>query len=68
VAIIDERTNLDNPAYGPIDRTIEAFLGKRPVYLVPPFWELDRIVLTWETETIATYSGYTDLLYVQGPQ
>ena len=68
VAIIDERTILDNPAYGTIDRTIESFLGKRPVYLVPPFWELDRIVLTWETETIPTYSGYTDLLHVQGPR
>jgi hypothetical protein len=34
------------------------------VYLVPPFWELDRLVLTWETETISTYSGYTDLLRV----
>ena len=68
VAIVDERTILDNPAYGTIDRTIETFLGKRPVYLVPPFWELDRIVLTWETETIPTYSGYTDLLYVEGPQ
>ena len=68
VAIIDERTILDNPAYGTIDRTIESFLGKRPVYLVPPFWELDRIVLTWETETIPTYSGYTDLLHVEGPR
>ncbi|HEX5579703.1 MAG TPA: DUF2723 domain-containing protein [Candidatus Limnocylindria bacterium] len=68
VAIIDERTILDNSAYGTIDRTIAAFLGKRPVYLVPPFWELDRIVLTWETETIPTYSGYTDLLHVEGPR
>jgi hypothetical protein len=68
VAIIDERTILDNPAYGTIDRTIESFLGKRPVYLVPPFWELDRLVLTWETETIPTYSGYTDLLHVEGPR
>ena len=68
VAIIDERTILDNPAYGTIDRTIESFLGTRPVYLVPPFWELDRIVLTWETETIPTYSGYTDLLHVEGPR
>jgi hypothetical protein len=64
VAIIDERTILDTPAYGTIDRTIESFLGTRPVYLVPPFWELDRLVLTWETETISTYSGYTDLLRV----
>jgi Protein of unknown function (DUF2723) len=68
VAIIDERTILDNSAYGTIDRTIESFLGKRPVYVVPPFWELDRLVLTWETETIPTYSGYTDLLRVEGPR
>ena len=68
VAIIDERTILGYPAYGTIDRTIESFPGKRPVYLVPPFWELDRIVLTRETETIPTYSGYTDLLHVEGPR
>ena len=67
VTIIDERTILDNPAYGTIDRTIQSFLGKRPIYLVPPFWELDRIVLTWETENIPTYAGYTDLLRVEGP-
>jgi hypothetical protein len=35
------------------------------VYVVPPYWELDRLVATWETETIATYSGYTDLLRIE---
>ena len=67
VAIIDERNILDDGLR--YDRSgHRPFLGKRPVYVVPPFWELDRLVPTWETETIPTYSGYTDLLRVEGPR
>jgi hypothetical protein len=65
ITIIDERNILDD-GYGTINGAIRAFLGRRAVYVVPPYWELDRLVATWETETISTYSGYTDLLRIQG--
>jgi transmembrane protein TMEM260 (protein O-mannosyltransferase) len=64
IKIIDERNILDD-GYGTIDSAITAFLRQRPVYVVPPYWELDRLVATWETETISTYSGYTDLLRIE---
>jgi hypothetical protein len=64
IKIIDERNILDD-GYGTIDYAITAFLGQRPVYVVPPYWQLDRLVATWETETISTYAGYTDLLRIK---
>jgi hypothetical protein len=64
VTIIDERNILDD-GYGTIDSAISTFLQQRPVYVVPPYWELDRLVATWETETISTYAGYTDLLRIE---
>jgi hypothetical protein len=64
VTIIDERNILDD-GYGTIDGAIGRFLASRPVYVVPPYWELDSIVATWETEPISTYSGYTDLLRIE---
>jgi len=64
VKIIDERNIIDD-GYGTIDRAIETFLGRRPVYVVPPFWEVESITDTWETVTVATYSGYTDLLRIE---
>ena len=67
VKIIDERNILDD-GYGTIDAAIIAFLGRRPVYVVPPYWQLDHLVLTWETETIPTYAGYTDLLRIEAPR
>jgi Protein of unknown function (DUF2723) len=63
VKIIDERNILDD-GYGTIDRAIGTFYRQRPVYVVPPYWELNHLVATWETETISTYSGYTDLLRI----
>jgi MFS family permease len=65
VKLIDERNILDD-GYGTIDSAIETFLGRRPVYVVPPFWEVERITATWETATVATYPGYTDLLRIEG--
>jgi transmembrane protein TMEM260 (protein O-mannosyltransferase) len=65
ITIIDERNILDR-GYGTIDAAIERFLPYRPVYLVPPYWELDHLVALWETETIPTYPGYTNLLRVEG--
>jgi len=63
VKIIDERNILDD-GYGTIDGAITAFLGRRPVYVVPPYWNLEELAVTWETEPIPTYAGYTDLLRI----
>jgi hypothetical protein len=65
VKLIDERNILDD-GYGTIDAAIETYLGRRPVYVVPPFWEVERITGAWETTTVATYPGYTDLLRIEG--
>jgi transmembrane protein TMEM260 (protein O-mannosyltransferase) len=65
VKIIDERNIIDD-GYGTIDAAIQAYLGRRPVYVVPPHWEVDRILARWETTTVSTYPGYTDLLRIEG--
>jgi hypothetical protein len=65
VKIIDERNIIDD-GYGTIDIAIETFLGRRPVYVVPPHWELERILATWRTATVPTFAGYTDLLRIEG--
>jgi transmembrane protein TMEM260 (protein O-mannosyltransferase) len=65
VKLIDERNILDD-GYGTIDAAIDTFLDRRPVYVVPPFWEVERITATWRTATVATYPGYTDLLRIEG--
>jgi len=65
ITILDERNILDD-GYGTIDGAIDRFLAYRPVYVVPPFWELDQIMATWQTQTIPTYPGYTDLLRIEG--
>jgi hypothetical protein len=65
VTIIDERNILDD-GYGTIDGAIERFLPYRSVYVVPPFWELDQILATWQTQTLPTYPGYTELLRIEG--
>ena len=65
VKLIDERNLLDD-GYGTIDAAIETYLGRRPVYVVPPFWEVARLTATWEMTTVATYPGYTDLLRIEG--
>jgi hypothetical protein len=65
VTILDERNILDD-GYGTIEGAIAHFLDYRPVYVVPPFWELDQILADWQTQTIPTYPGYTDLLLIKG--
>jgi hypothetical protein len=65
VKIIDERNIIDN-GYGTIDIAIESFLGRRPVFVVPPFWEIDHILAAWETTSVSVYPGYTDLLRIEG--
>jgi hypothetical protein len=67
VKIIDERNILDD-GYGTIGNAVEAFLGRRPVYIVPPSWEMDAILARWEIEAIQTYPGYSELWRVVGPR
>ena len=63
VTIIDERNILDD-GYGTIDVAIDAFLGKRPVYVVPPDWERDRIVDAHSTEWVPTIPLFSSLLHI----
>lgn len=65
ITIIDERNILDD-GYLTIDRAIATFRRSRPVYVVPPHWERENILETWDTRTIATYPGYLDLLLIEG--
>lgn len=66
VTIIDERNILDD-GYRTMSRAIGAHLGRRPVYVVPPDWRYAEITDRWETRTVTTYPGYTDLLLIEGP-
>jgi hypothetical protein len=65
VTIIDERNILDD-GYRTINRAISTYLRSRPVFVVPPHWERENILETWETRTVATYPGYLDLLLIEG--
>lgn len=64
VKIIDERNILDD-GYGDMDTAIRVFLGRRPVYVVPLAWDLDRLRGVFRTETVPTYAGYTALLRIR---
>ncbi len=66
ITIIDDRNILDD-GYRTMARAIQAHLGRRPVYVVPPDWEYRRIHERWQTRTVSTYPGYTDLLLIEGP-
>ncbi len=63
VTIIDERNILDD-GYGTIHNAVLAHFDRRPVFIVPPSWELNAILARWETEPIQTYPGYSELLRV----
>jgi hypothetical protein len=65
VTIIDERNIIDD-GYGTWNAAIDAYLGERPVFLVPPHWRAQELQRHWETETIPTYPGYTRLLRIEG--
>ena len=67
VTIIDERNILDD-GYRTMRNAIRSFYGRRPVYVVPPEWEYRRITTQWETSTVRTYPGYTNLLRIDGPR
>jgi hypothetical protein len=64
VTIIDERNILDD-GYRTMHDAIQAHLGRRPVYVVPPVWEYDRLLRDWETTSIATYPGYSEILQIE---
>ena len=66
ITIIDDRDILDD-GYRTMGRAIERHLGRRPVFVVPPDWEYRRITDAWDTTTVDTYAGYTDLLFIEGP-
>jgi len=65
VTIVDERNILDDD-YGSLFLAVRSFYPERPVYIVPPEWDYSRIVSRYETVTVQTYPGYTDLLRVEG--
>jgi hypothetical protein len=65
ITIIDERNILDD-GYRTMTRAINAFLGERPVYVVPPHWNRQELLRRWETTTIQTYPGYTEVLRIEG--
>jgi hypothetical protein len=65
VTIIDERNILDD-GYRTMHNAIVAHLGERPVFVVPPTWEYGRIVADFQTRTMSTYPGYSELLYIEG--
>ena len=65
VTIIDERNILDD-GYRTMRNAIRSYFGERPVYVVPPDWEYRRLTRQWETRTVNTYPGYTDLLFIEG--
>jgi len=64
VTIIDERNILDD-GYVTIDGAIRAFLGERPVYVVPPDWDRDRLVASFSTEWVPTVPLFSSLLYIR---
>jgi hypothetical protein len=66
VKIIDERNILDD-GYGTTEAAIRTYLGRRPVYVVPTDWDVDRYRLLFDTEDVDTLPGYTALLHVKEP-
>ncbi len=66
VKIIDERNILDD-GYFSTETAIRIYLGRRPVYVVPTDWDVDRLRLLFDTEDVRTYGGYTALLHVKEP-
>jgi hypothetical protein len=64
--ILDERNILDD-GYGTMETAIRVFLGRRPVYVVPPDWEVRQLRLLFNAEDVDTYAGYTALLHIKEP-
>jgi hypothetical protein len=64
VTIIDERNILDD-GYITIDAAIRRFIGKRPVFVVPPDWEREELLATFSTDWVATVPGFTSMLRIK---
>jgi hypothetical protein len=65
VTIIDERNILDD-GYRTMRNAIRSHFGERPVFVVPPHWEYERLTAQWRYRTVNTFPGYTDLLFIEG--
>ena len=65
VTIIDERNILDD-GYRTMHNAILAHIGRRPVFVVPPTWERQRIVESSRTRSMATCCGYSEILQIEG--
>lgn len=63
ITIIDDRTILDE-GYGDVYGAIDAFLGERPVYVVPADGTGSWLEQRYETETVPTAPGYTNLVHI----
>jgi MFS family permease len=64
VTIIDERNIIDD-GYSTIDGAIRAFEGKRPLFVLPPEWEVQRVLDLYRTKTVQTYSRYPDIYRIE---
>src|SRR5207249_11997498 len=64
VTMIDERNVLGDGDVT-IDGAIRRCLGKRPVYVVPPDWDRDRIVAAFPTEWVETLPLFSSLLHIR---
>ncbi len=65
VTIIDERNILDD-GYRTMRNAILTHIGRRPVFVVPPTWEFQRIVDDFNTRSVAIYPGYSEILQIEG--
>jgi hypothetical protein len=65
VTIIDERNILDE-GYRTMHNAILEHFGRRPVYVVAPTWEYAGIVEDWQTRSLPTHPGYTEILQIEG--
>lgn len=63
ITIIDDRTILDE-GYGDVYGAIDAFLGERPVYVVPVDGSGTWLEERYMTDKVTTVPGYTNLIRV----
>ena len=63
--IIDDRNILDD-GYGDIYGAVDAFLGERPVYVVPNDYTAQLIRSRYRTVPVPTTPGYGHMLLIEG--
>ena len=64
IKIVDERNILDD-GYGDLYGAIDAFLGERPVYVVPADGSGASLAGRYEFETVETAPGYTNMFHIK---